>query len=121
LAANGVDFDALVDWVEKGIAPSQVIGQSTGPAAAPLSRPLCPYPQTAQYIGSGNIDNAANWVCGGNLETPKAICPDVLVRYKHEVNGNLDFRGSGVRPEECGTRDHDDHDEQEEHSEPEHG
>jgi hypothetical protein len=118
---DGVDFDALVDWVEKDIAPSQVIGQSAGPAAAPLSRPLCPYPQTAQYIGSGDIDNAANWVCGGNLETPKAICPDVLVRYKHEVNGNLDFRGSGVRPEECGTRDHDHHDEQEEHSEPEHG
>jgi Tannase and feruloyl esterase len=102
---NGVDFAALVDWVEKGIAPSHVIGQSAGPAATPLSRPLCPYPQTARYIGSGDIHDAANWVCGGNLETPQVVCPDVLVRYKHEVDGHLDFRGSGVRPEDCRARD----------------
>ena len=48
---GGADFAALVAWVEKGIAPSQVLGQSAGPAAAPLSRPLCPYPQTANYKG----------------------------------------------------------------------
>jgi Branched-chain amino acid transport system / permease component/Tannase and feruloyl esterase len=65
LAAKRVDFDALVDWVERGIAPSQVIGQSSGPAAIPVSRPRCPYPQTAQYIGSGDIYDAANWGCGG--------------------------------------------------------
>jgi hypothetical protein len=117
---NGADFDALVDWVEKDIAPSQVIGQGAG-VATPLSRPLCPYPRTAQYIGSGDIDNAANWVCGGNLETPEAVCPDVLVRYKHELNGNLDFRGSGVRPEECGKRDHNQDGTREEHDDHDHG
>jgi feruloyl esterase len=89
--------------------------------ASPLSRPLCPYPQTAQYTGSGDIHDAANWVCGGNLETPQAVCPDVLVRYKHEVNGNLDFRGSGVRPEDCGARDHDQDPEHEEHDVSDHG
>jgi len=107
---GGADFAALVNWVEKGIAPSEVIGKSAGPAATPLSRPLCPYPQTATYSGSGDIHDAANWRCGGNLETPKIICPDVLVRYKHEVNGSLDFRGSGVRPEDCHARGGDDGD-----------
>ncbi len=104
---NGADFNALVDWVEKGSVPSQVIGQSAGPAATPLSRPLCPYPQTAQYAGTGDFHEAANWVCGGNLETRESVCPDVLVRYKHEVHGNLDFSGSGVRAEDCDARDHD--------------
>ena len=101
---NGADFAALVNWVEKGIAPSQVIGQSAGPAATSLSRPLCPYPRTAQYVGTGDIHDAANWVCGGNLETPQVVCPDVLVRFKDEVDGSLDFRGSGVQPDECHAR-----------------
>jgi hypothetical protein len=39
---SGVDFDALVDWVEPGIAPSQVIGQSSGPAATPPLPPVVP-------------------------------------------------------------------------------
>ena len=116
---NGADFNALVDWVEKDIAPTQVIGQGVG-VATPLSRPLCPYPQTARYTGSGDIHSAANWACGGNLETPQAVCPDVLVRYKHEVDGNLDFRGSGVRPADCGIRDHDQDGKHEEDG-PDHG
>jgi hypothetical protein len=27
------------------------------------TRPLCPYPQVAQYTGSGKRDEAANFVC----------------------------------------------------------
>ncbi|HEV2547832.1 MAG TPA: tannase/feruloyl esterase family alpha/beta hydrolase [Stellaceae bacterium] len=102
---NGADFNALVNWVEHGVAPTQVIGQSAGPAAPPLSRPLCPYPQTAHWTGNGDFHDAANWVCSGNLETPQTVCPDVLVRFKHEVNGELDFGGSGVRPEDCGAHE----------------
>ncbi len=105
---NGADFAALVNWVEKGTAPTQVIGKSAGPAATPLSRPLCPYPQTAKYLGTGDIHDAANWACGGDLETPQVVCPDVLVKFKHEVDGNLDFRDSGVRPDTCHARDPDD-------------
>jgi len=67
----------------------------------PLARPLCPYPQTAEYKGSGNVFDAASWQCGGNLEATQTVCPDVLVRYKHEVLGNLDYEGSGVLPAGC--------------------
>jgi feruloyl esterase len=28
-----------------------------------LKRPICPYPQSAQYKGSGDLKDAANWVC----------------------------------------------------------
>jgi hypothetical protein len=118
---NGADFNAVIDWVENGIAPSQVsgAGNTAAPAFIPgspttLTRPLCPYPQTAVYNGSGNVNDAANWQCGGDLEkntpvgTPLSgppglpvACYDVLVKFKHEVNGPLDFEGSGVNPALC--------------------
>jgi len=58
---------ALEDWVEKGTPPptviaSKLIGQ--GPAAkVNLSRPLCPFPQTAKYNGAGDTSDAANFSC----------------------------------------------------------
>jgi hypothetical protein len=107
---NGADFAALVNWVEKGVAPNQVIGQSSSPVR---SRPLCPYPQTAKYDGTGDINDAANWRCGGNLETTEAVCPNVLVKYKDEVDGPLDYEASAVDPSFCKSRrtdrDDDDH------------
>jgi len=27
------------------------------------TRPLCPYPQIARYLGSGSTDEAANFAC----------------------------------------------------------
>ncbi len=49
----------LEKWVEKGVAPDQMMG--TG--AQGLTRPLCPYPQYAEYKGSGDLKDAANWAC----------------------------------------------------------
>ena len=55
-------------WVEEGAAPKEIIATKfkTGvnPASGVLrTRPLCPYPQTASYKGSGSTDDAANFVC----------------------------------------------------------
>ena len=49
----------LENWVEKGVAPNQIMG--TG--AQGMTRPLCPYPQSAEYKGSGDLKNGANWAC----------------------------------------------------------
>jgi hypothetical protein len=54
-------LSAVVDWVEKGAAPDRVV--ATGPAFPGRSRPLCPYPQHAQYSGHGDQNDAANFVC----------------------------------------------------------
>jgi pimeloyl-ACP methyl ester carboxylesterase len=54
-------LSAVVDWVEKGAAPDRVI--ATGPAFPGRSRPLCPYPQHAQYSGHGDGNDASNFVC----------------------------------------------------------
>ena len=90
-------FPALVNWVENGVAPDQIINQT-----GTRTRPLCPYPQTAIYNGSGDTNVAANFHCGGNLETRSVVCADVLTKYKHEANGHLDFQGTGVNRNACG-------------------
>jgi tannase/feruloyl esterase len=99
-------FGALVNWVEHGVAPDTLL--ASGGSAAPSSgrtRPLCPYPQTAIYNGTGSIDDANGFHCGGNLDARTVVCADVLTRYKHEENGNLDFKGTGVDAEECHVSD----------------
>ncbi len=54
-------LSAVVDWVEKGVAPDRVV--ATGPAFPGRSRPLCPFPQHAEYKGSGDPNDANNFVC----------------------------------------------------------
>jgi feruloyl esterase len=49
----------LEKWVEQGIAPNTMLG--TG--AKGMTRPLCPYPQFAEYKGSGDLKDAGNWSC----------------------------------------------------------
>jgi hypothetical protein len=59
-------FAALERWVEQGVAPNQLIGTGTTTATppAPLTRPLCPYPQVARYRGTGDPTDAASFACG---------------------------------------------------------
>ena len=89
-------LSTLVNWVENGVAPEQIINQT-----GTRSRPLCPYPQTAIYSGEGSTDDAANFSCGGNLEKLHTVCEDVLTEYKDEVSGDPDYAGMGVNPRAC--------------------
>lgn len=52
---------AVVNWVEKGVAPESVI--ATGRSFPGRSRPLCAYPKHAQYLGHGNTEDASNFNC----------------------------------------------------------
>ena len=97
-------FDALVDWVENKVPPKTILAQNSVGGVVTRTRPLCPYPQTAIYKGTGSIDDAANFACGGNLETRAEVCDSVLVKYKHEVNGPLDYREGGTSRGECRRR-----------------
>jgi feruloyl esterase len=56
----------LEQWVENGIAPNQVIASRPAGATVPRTRPICAYPQTARYKGSGSINDAANFACALN-------------------------------------------------------
>ncbi len=54
-------LSAVVEWVEKSSAPSRVI--ATGQSAPGESRPLCPYPEFASYVGAGDNRDAASYNC----------------------------------------------------------
>jgi hypothetical protein len=54
-------LSAVVDWVERGVAPDSVM--ATGTAFPGRTRPLCPYPNHPQYSGSGDTEDAKNFVC----------------------------------------------------------
>jgi feruloyl esterase len=60
LPASGQLFQALVDWVENGNAPSSLVLSS---ANGSVSQPICVYPQKAVYAGSGSITAAASYRC----------------------------------------------------------
>jgi feruloyl esterase len=108
-------FPALVDWVENGVAPESILQQSGA-----RTRPMCPYPQKAIYNGTGDPNDAASFSCGGNLEKREVVCNDVLVKYKHEEKGRLDYTGTGVNRHACEhPRGHDDDDGH--HHHPHHG
>jgi feruloyl esterase len=51
-------LDAVIRWVEEGVAPEKLINR--GPANR--TRPLFPYPEVAKYKGSGSTDEADNFI-----------------------------------------------------------
>ena len=56
-------LSALEQWVEQGTAPAQVTASHSTAGKIDRTRPLCPYPQVAQYRGAGSTDEAANFIC----------------------------------------------------------
>jgi hypothetical protein len=59
---------ALELWVDKGVAPEQVIAAKYKVGMNPASgvertRPLCAYPKVARWSGQGSTDDAANFTC----------------------------------------------------------
>lgn len=69
-------LDALVKWVEQGVAPDRIVATARGTGnaggvnselptdwAADRTRPLCPYPLVARYNGSGDSEKAENFSC----------------------------------------------------------
>ena len=60
------DFDkigTLASWVETNKAPDSIPAAHKTKGVVDRTRPLCPYPATAHYKGSGSTDDAANFVC----------------------------------------------------------
>jgi len=54
---------ALERWRESGIAPDRVTASRVSDNRVNMTRPLCPYPQAAQYSGVGSTNDAANFDC----------------------------------------------------------
>jgi feruloyl esterase len=59
-------FDALMaleEWLEKDRAPEKMLATHSTKGVVNRTRLLCPYPQVAQYKGTGSTDNAENFIC----------------------------------------------------------
>jgi feruloyl esterase len=57
-------ISALEQWVEHGAAPESIPAAHVTDGIVDRTRPLCPYPQEAQWKGTGSTDVAENFVCG---------------------------------------------------------
>ena len=60
---------ALERWRESNIAPDQLLANHVTNNRVDMARPLCPYPQVAQYKGVGSTNDAANFVCKASQST----------------------------------------------------
>ena len=58
---------ALERWVEQGVAPDRIIAthyvNNVVSQGVQFQRPLCPFPQRAEYVGQGDPNNAASFAC----------------------------------------------------------
>jgi hypothetical protein len=58
---------ALEQWVEHGVAPEKIVAthyiNNNADAGIQFQRPLCPFPQVAEYRGVGDPTSAASFKC----------------------------------------------------------
>jgi hypothetical protein len=96
---NPVDpFQQMVTWAESGKAPDSIPASGGG-----RTRPLCAWPQTAIYNGSGSTNDAANFHCGGDVDSSKATrCQNYLIaKYQRETAS--DYQATKLDdPADCG-------------------
>jgi feruloyl esterase len=61
---SAFDMAAALDgWVDGGRAPALVPASRIRDGKVDRTRPLCAWPMTARYTGTGSLDDAANFVC----------------------------------------------------------
>ena len=80
-------LSALERWVEQGVAPERIVAVkyvNDQPAKGiQRTRPLCAYPKTAAYKGTGSTDDAANFECRQPKPSP-SFNKDERERDKHD-------------------------------------
>jgi hypothetical protein len=76
---TNVLFDALVNWVEHGIAPDSIVATQNLDGGATRTRKICKYPDVLVYNGTGSTDNEASFHCEHRLQDdPGLLGADVL-------------------------------------------
>ncbi len=56
-------LSALENWVENGVAPDSIMASKVEAGITTRTRPLCVYPEVAQFDGSGDSDDGNNFYC----------------------------------------------------------
>jgi feruloyl esterase len=115
--AGPFDFDllsAMMNWVENAVAPVALIASHRGPPGSsgqgrpPIdrTRPVYPYPQVAQYVGHGSIDDAADFEAASGQPWPVNDAwygADFFAGHEHlwcDAKGNhFECRAASLNPE----------------------
>jgi len=63
-------FNALVDWVERDVAPDHVVATQNLAGGAVRSRKICKYPDKAVYNGTGSTDDEGSFRCVVHRKVP---------------------------------------------------
>jgi feruloyl esterase len=64
-------FGPIDEWVEHGRAPERIESSKLSAGKVVRTRPICAYPLVARYIGTGSIDDGANFACVGEATENK--------------------------------------------------
>jgi TonB family protein len=68
-------YKALEKWVEEGPAPDKIIAtkfvnEADHAQGVKMTRPICPYPESVEYKGVGDTNDAASFEC---VEAPSKV------------------------------------------------
>jgi hypothetical protein len=106
-------FTDLVNWVENNVPPQSggdYTHLGTLGSGSVGTRPVCPYPTTAIYNGSGSTSVATNYHCGGNLDavTPgpdtnnvATACKIPVTAFGNSTTNVMNYQELGIKPTQC--------------------
>jgi hypothetical protein len=66
-------LDALIHWVEDGQPPETLEAEIVTAEGDLMTRDLCVWPATAQYLGIGDMNRASTWTCVGGTERSAVV------------------------------------------------
>lgn len=87
----------LDDWVEHDRPPEQIVASHMTSGKIDRTRPLCPYPQSARYNGTGSTDEAANFTCA---DQPQTVLPSdgIWLKRLQQIYDQQPGHGQGGQP-----------------------
>jgi feruloyl esterase len=66
---DATDFlSPIVQWVEQGIAPDQIVASKIANGVTAFTRPLCPYPALPRYRRVGDPTTASSFICADDRD-----------------------------------------------------
>lgn len=96
IGCSDIDWLSVIQqWVEnEEFEPAAIIGtRPTGGGYSFRTRPVCPYPQVARYLGAGSIDDALNFTCARIVPSSVSIKPNRI-----NINGRGTFKATLTLP-----------------------
>jgi feruloyl esterase len=70
--SDDVDYAGIIRrWVEQGEAPSRIIARKLRGTQVVRTHPLCAYPMTARYNGTGSTDDVAAFTCRWAIQSSR--------------------------------------------------